>query len=317
MSENTSAEVVEYEPRYEEITEPSTGSLRRLEAEALAMDKAVKLARGLSATRMVPEHFQQTKNGEQATWDLAAAILYGAELGLSAPQSAQNIFVVKGKPAVYARTMAAQVMHAGYKLEEVEASDQKVVWKAYRDTRTAESEWTIERAQQAGYTANARYQTNPTEMLRAKCIAEVCRILFPDVLLGMAYTVEELQLENVTVQRVVKQGSRGTAKLREIADTKRAENGGERKGTIVVDPECVVEEEPAPEETAIDVAAIRRLYKEQKGLAGTALLADLNEFLQRDEPVKAVKDITQEEADAVLAYLSPTENEPVGDATAT
>jgi len=121
MSENntgTEVQVVE-EPRYEEITEPSTGSLRRLEAEALAMDKAVRLARGLSATRMVPEHFQQTKHGEQATWDLAAAILYGAELGLSAPQSAQNIFVVKGKPAVYARTMAAQVMHAGYKLEEV------------------------------------------------------------------------------------------------------------------------------------------------------------------------------------------------------
>jgi hypothetical protein len=307
MSENnTGTEVVEYDqPRVEEITEPSTGSLRRLEAEALAMDKAVKLARGLSATRMVPEHFQQTKNGEQATWDLAAAILYGAELGLSAPQSAQNIFVVKGKPAVYARTMAAQVMHAGYKLEEVEASDTKVMWRAYRDTRTAESEWTIERASQAGYTVNGRYQTNPQEMLRAKCIAEVCRILFPDVLLGMAYTVEELQLENVTVQRVVKQGSRGTAKLREIADTAR---------TRTVDAEPQDAEEVPPEEPTVDVAEIRRLYKEHKGLAGTALLADLNEFLQRDEAVKAVKDITPEEAAAVLAYLAKPA-EQVGDET--
>src|SRR4051812_39717411 len=185
-----------YEPSVQEITEPTTGSLRRLEAEALAMDKAYKLAKGLSATKMVPEHFQQSHHGDQAMWDLAAAILYGAELGLSAPQSAQNVFVVKGKPAVYARTMAAQVMHAGYKIEEVESSDQRVMWRGYRDTRTAGSEWTIERAQQAGYTANQRYQTNPQEMLRAKCIAEVCRILYPDVLLGMAYTVEELQLEN-------------------------------------------------------------------------------------------------------------------------
>jgi hypothetical protein len=308
MSENTGTEVqVVEEPRYEEITEPSTGSLRRLEAEALAMDKAVKLARGLSATRMVPEHFQQGKNGEQATWDLAAAILYGAELGLSAPQSAQNIFVVKGKPAVYARTMAAQVMHAGYKLEEIEASDQRVMWRAYRDTRTAESEWTIERAQQAGYTVNARYQSNPQEMLRAKCIAEVCRILFPDVLLGMAYTVEELQLENVTVQRVVKQGSRGTAKLREIADNAQARNG-------VVDGEPQDAEEVPPEPT-VDVAEIRKLYKEHKGLAGTALLADLNEFLQRDVPVKAVKDITPEEAELLLAYLTRQEEsvEPEGD----
>lgn len=305
MSEsNAGSEVVEYEPSYREITEPTTGSLRRLEAEALAMDKAVKLARGLSATKMVPEHFQQAHHGEQATWDLAAAILYGAELGLSAPQSAQNIFVVKGKPAVYARTMAAQVMHAGYKLEEIEASDQRVMWRAYRDTRTAESEWTIERAQQAGYTANQRYTTNPQEMLRAKCIAEVCRVLFPDVLLGMAYTVEELQLENVTVQRVVKQGSRGTAKLRELADNAQAQNGATSNESQT---ESTVDVEEVPAEPTVDVAEIRRLYKANKDLAGAALLADLNEFLQRDVPLKAVKDITPEEADAVLAYLNRQE----------
>src|SRR5882757_6815239 len=224
MTENNNAQVAEveqYDTVYQDVEEPTTPTLRRLEAEALAMDKAMKLARGLSATAMVPPHFQQKINGEQAMWDLAAAILFGAELGLSAPQSAQNIFVVKGKPAVYARTMAAQVLKAKYALYEIEASDTKVIWGAERDGRTASAEWTIERAQQAGYTANAKYQTNPTEMLRAKCIAEVCRIMFPDVLLGMAYTVEDLQLENVTVSRVVRQGSRGTAKLREIAEQRQ------------------------------------------------------------------------------------------------
>lgn len=307
MTENTGAELVEVqEPTYQEITEPSTGSLRRLEAEALAMDKAVRLARGLSATRMVPEHFQQSKHGEQATWDLAAAILYGAELGLSAPQSAQNIFVVKGKPAVYARTMAAQVMHAGYKLEEIEASDTKVVWRAYRDTRTAESEWSIERATQAGYTANDRYRTNPQEMLRAKCIAEVCRILFPDVLLGLAYTVEELQLENVQVQRVVKQGSRGTAKLREIADQASNGSAGMPEQPVAVEEEPAPEAEPEqlPRVSNQQLTEIRKLYK-ANGITGQGVLDDVNEFLQRDDALKSLQDLSPEDAEAVLDNLRP------------
>lgn len=298
MSENEVVnDVVPYDD-YREITEPTTGSLRRLEAEALAMEKAVKLARGLSVTQMVPQHFQTAgPRGEAATWDLAAAILYGAELGLSAPQSAQNIFVVKGKPAVYARTMAAQVLHAGYAIYEIESSDAKVVWGAERDGRTVSAEWTMERATQAGYTSNARYQTNPTEMLRAKCIAEVCRIMFPDVLLGMAYTVEELQLENVTVQRVSRQGSRGAAKLREIAESHQEQPATPEPE--VVDAEAVPDEQPTPPSNA-QQAEIRKLYK-AKGITGQAILDDLSEFHQRK--IARLSDLASDEAQGVIEAL--------------
>ena len=59
--------------------------------------------------------------------------MYGAEIGLTAVQSANNVFIVKGKPAVYARTMAAQVRAAGYIIEPVEETDEKVVWRALRN----------------------------------------------------------------------------------------------------------------------------------------------------------------------------------------
>lgn len=309
MTENNAvAEVEQYEPAYQDVTEPTTPALRRLEAEALAMDKAHKLARGLSATMMVPEHFQQQKKGEQAIWDLAAAILYGAELGLSAPQSAQNVFVVKGKPAVYARTMAAQVLRAGYVLHEVEASDARVVWEGTRDGRTSSAEWTIERAQQAGYTANDRYRTNPTEMLRAKCIAEVCRIMFPDVLLGMAYTVEELQLENVTVQRVVRQGSRGTAKLREIAEQRQEAPATPEPATV--EAEVVT---PAAEPAAVvpasnpQQAEIRKLYK-ARGVTGQPILDELSVYFERT--ISRLSDLSFDDAQAVITTLSKApENE--------
>lgn len=310
-----------YEPA---VTTPTTGSLQRLEAEAQAMDKAYKVALALSKTEMVPEHFQQKAidrsngqpRGEAAAWNLAAAIMYGAELGLSAVAAAQNIFVVKGKPAVYARTMAAQVRRAGYRIEEVEADDQHVIWRAERDGKWAYSEWTMDRARQAGYTSNQKYSSNPQEMLRAKAIAEVCRIQYQDVLLGMAYSVEELQLDNVSVQRVVKREPRGAAALRDIAaaanDIRELSDVGDQPdqpdepvpteqptGAVVVDPECIA----ASDE---QVKEIRKIYH-AKDIQGQAILDDVVAILCREEKLGSLSKLNSAEAEVVLeVLLEPT-----------
>ena len=319
MSENTTSEVapVSQEPEFTvaEITEPTTGALRRLEAEVAALDKAYHWAKAMSKTTMVPEHFQYNHKprgctdplGEVATYNLAAAVMYGIEIGLSAMQAAQNVFVVHGKPAVYARTMAAQVRAAGYVIEPVEESDERCVWKGLRDGTWAFSEWSIERAAQAGYTANERYTKNPQEMLRAKCIAEVCRIKYQDVLLGMAYSVEELQLEESTVQRVVRQGPRGTSALRQLASM---------SNDIAAAPEPAAgpepETEPAPEGNAPSseqLIEIRKLYK-AKGFTGQAMLDELTQYLQREAPITRLTFLTFDEAADVIAHLT----EPVADA---
>lgn len=297
--EQTTTDVAQVEPSYREITEPTTGALQRLEAEASAMDKAYKIAKALSATPMVPEHFQQDKHGEVATYSLAAAILYGAELGLSAAQSAQNIFIVKGKPAVYARTMAAQVRRAGYQLEEVEATDDRVVWRGERNGKWASSEWTMARAQQAGYTANGRYQTNPQEMLRAKCIAEVCRIQYQDVLLGMADSVEELQLDSVVVQRVTRPGPRGAAALREIAAAQTAVEAAQESPAEEVAPEPPVDEPPSRDQAE----KIRRLYR-AKGVTGQDVLDDITQFLQLDKKLPGLSSLSAEDAQSIIDRLT-------------
>lgn len=323
------------------MTEPTTQAIQRLEMEARAMETAVKIANGLSRTQMVPDHFRQANGGEAAMYNLAAAILYGAELGLSAVQSAQNVFVVRGKPAVYSRTMAAQVRRAGYILEEEEATDKKVVWKGLRDDTWARSEWTIERAQAAGYTSNKLYQTNPTEMLRAKCIAEVCRIKYQDVLLGMAYSVEELQLmDGTTVTRPVKKVSqaKGMDRLREAATESRTEPptppaGPERKSNPAA-PErkdMPKPQQPAkPSKPAEDddeltqvegvhlpggtpqnptpasdeqIAEIQAYYKRNKVDTKSAL-GDVTQMLQREKPLKSYNDLSAVEADDVLGMLN-------------
>ena len=62
------------------------------------------------------------------------------------------------------------------------------------------SEWTMAHAEVRGYTSNPLYQSHPDEMLRAKALAECCRMIAPDIILGLDYTLEELQLERAVVQ---------------------------------------------------------------------------------------------------------------------
>ena len=293
------------------VTQPTTGSLQRIEAEARAMHTAYQLASSLSKTAMVPEQYQQSAHGDTAAYNLCAAILYGAELGLSAVQSAQNIFIVRGKPAIYSTTMAAVIRRAGFVMEEVEATDERVVWKALRDDTWAFSEWSMERAKQAGYTSNKLYQTNPVAMLRAKCIAELARIKFQDCITGLSQSIEELQLDNVTVQRVVKRETRGAAALREIAAAAEEQARSLPDKPVVsgtpdrkITPEqlALADDEPASTE---QLDTIRKLY-DAKAMNGKAVLDDVAQFLQLDQKLSSLNKLRREDADAVLVWLQAT-----------
>lgn len=166
-----------------------------LMAHATAMASAKQLADALCATDMVPADYKgKPGNG-------AAAILYGAEIGLNPIQSLQQIFIVHGRPAIYSRTAVALVKRQGITVETVESTDQAVTVRG-TDKRTGqveESTWDMARAQKAGYTSNKKYQTNPQEMLYSKAAMEVCRKIAPDVLLGISHSSEELELDAPTM----------------------------------------------------------------------------------------------------------------------
>lgn len=176
----------------EPTTNTSEDGLDLLTRQAEAMGAAHKLATVLCNTAMVPQTFRGKPD------DGAAAILYGAELGLKPQQALQQVFVVHGQPAIYARTMVALLKAKGYRFQTVETSDEKVTVRGTSPAgEVEESTWTIERAKKAGYTSNKKYQTDPQAMLYAKASSEVSRKLAPDVLLGIKYTAEDLELEPV------------------------------------------------------------------------------------------------------------------------
>lgn len=208
------------------------GNLIR-EAAAVMAD-AHALAKAVCNTAMVPKHFQGKPD------DTAAAMLYGASLGLDPMQAVRAIYIVHGSPGLYAKSMAGLAAAAGHETWTTESTDEAVTVCGRRrgSPHVESSTWTIERATKAGYVptidpntgkyavnqwgkliGNEKYFTDPQAMLHAKALAEVCRKIAPDVLAGV-YAVEELQSERITVEQVQPQ-RRGLAAA--LSQTSHAE----------------------------------------------------------------------------------------------
>lgn len=180
----------EIAPTNNGLPDVTDDGLALLVKQAQALDAAHKIGTALANTAMVPQTFRGKPD------DAAAAILYGAELGLKPTQALQQVFVVHGQPAIYARTMVGLLKAEGYTFETVDTSDNAVTVRGTSPRgEVEESTWTIDRAKKAGYTGNKKYQSDPQAMLYAKAASEVCRKLAPDVLLGIRYTAEDLELE--------------------------------------------------------------------------------------------------------------------------
>lgn len=186
-----------------------------------------------------------------------AAILYGAELGLNPTQSLQQVFVVHGMPAIYARTAVALCKTAGLMIETVSSADDSVTVKATDRTtgQIEQSTWNIDRAQRAGYTSNKKYTTDPQAMLYAKAAMEVCRKIAPDVLLGIPMSREELDLESQPV-KVASDRGKGVSGLRSMIGAPPAP-----EQQPVEQPERETEAEPVKHQPDVRMASAKQLQK--------------------------------------------------------
>lgn len=124
--------------------------------------------------------------------DAAAAIIRGTALGFDPDGALEAFFVIQGKTGMYARAMIAVAENVGCRVWEEEATGDSVTWCGIRpgDDKVERVTWTMELAERAGYTRNAKYKTNPREMLRAKCQAELARIVAPGALMGLVSEAE-------------------------------------------------------------------------------------------------------------------------------
>ena len=128
------------------------------------------------------------------TPDQAMALMLVAQAeGMHPAIAARDYHVINGRPTLRADAMLARFQQAGGKVEWGEYTDTRVVGTfAHPQGGSVRIEWTTKMAQDAGLTRNPTWKAYPRQMLRARCISEGIRTIYPGVAIG-TYTPEEAE----------------------------------------------------------------------------------------------------------------------------
>ena len=128
------------------------------------------------------------------TPDQALALMLIAQAeGMHPAIAARDYHVIQGRPALKADAMLARFQQAGGKVD----------WKAYSDDEvtgvfshpqggTVTLSWTMDQARRIGLANKENWRNYPRAMLRARCISEGIRTVYPGCVMGV-YTPEEVQ----------------------------------------------------------------------------------------------------------------------------
>lgn len=143
------------------------------------------------------EDFSWRRRNAVAT---TAAIVYsGVTLGLNWQAALSGIYVANGRTALYAEQMRALILAAGHDLLIKERTAQRCRLSVRRrgETEFTDCVFTMDEAIVAGYVkgkgpnndkdwgGNDRYNTNPADMLMARCTSIAAKGKFADVIRGM------------------------------------------------------------------------------------------------------------------------------------
>lgn len=155
---------------------------------AIDASEAHRIAQSLAKTSFVPAAMKGKPD------EITAAILAGQELGLRPMAALRSINVIQGTPAFPAITLRGLVQAAGHEVWVVESTDTRAVVAGMRagSDREQRSTWTIDRATKMKLAGKDNWRLQPAAMLVARATSEVCRLIASDLLIGMAYTAEEL-----------------------------------------------------------------------------------------------------------------------------
>lgn len=123
---------------------------------------------------------------------LALGLLCQAE-GRHPAEAARDYHIIGGKPSLKSEAMLARFQQAGGKVEWHEYTHESVSGTfSHPQGGTLKVSWTIKDAERAGLTGNPTWKKFPRQMLKARCISEAVRGIYPGVLSGL-YAPEEVQ----------------------------------------------------------------------------------------------------------------------------
>lgn len=125
------------------------------------------------------------------------AIEFGRMIAIPPMAAVLGIHVIEGKPTASAALIAALVRRAGHRIR-VSGDDQSATVTIVRSDDpdyTFSATWTIQRAKNALLTGKDVWKKYPGAMLKARATTEVARDACQEVLFGLLYTPEELNVQ--------------------------------------------------------------------------------------------------------------------------
>jgi hypothetical protein len=114
--------------------------------------------------------------------------------------------IIQGKPALKSTEVLSRFQHSGGKVQWIETNDEKAIGKfSHPNGGEITLEWNMERATKAGYAGKDNWKKHPSQMLRARCVTEAVRAIYPSCLNNM-YSADEVidfTSEEVSTDEVV------------------------------------------------------------------------------------------------------------------
>lgn len=182
-------------PPADESPDPQPEGDTRAAPADLALTDApftFRTLRAIADTEFVPADLRGDVNA------LLACILTGRELGIGPMESMRSIHIIDGRPTPSAEWMLSRIFEAGHLMWPLEQSATSVTVHAQRRDAAgqvlaeASFTFTIEMAKRANLTHKFNWKAYPEAMLYWRAVSQLARQMFPDVLHGIRYTLDEM-----------------------------------------------------------------------------------------------------------------------------
>jgi hypothetical protein len=131
--------------------------------------------------------------GMKTTEEAFALMLIAQAEGMHPAIAARDYHVIQGRPTLKADAMLARFQNAGGKVQWDVYTDAEVTGTfSHPSGGSLKLTWTFAQAKAIGLTGKDNWKNYPRAMLRARCISEGIRTVYPGCVVG-TYTAEELE----------------------------------------------------------------------------------------------------------------------------
>jgi len=160
--------------------------------------------------------------GMKTTEEAFALMLIAQAEGMHPAIAARDYHVIQGRPTLKADAMLARFQNAGGKVQWDVYTDAEVTGTfSHPQGGSLKLTWTFAQAKTIGLTGKDNWKYYPRAMLRARCISEGIRTVYPGCVVG-TYTAEELEeipkAKDMGMAEVVEEITAAVAEVQTVPD---------------------------------------------------------------------------------------------------